>query len=431
MKNNKELEFSKKLALEIEKAGGRAYYVGGFVRDKMLGVESKDIDIEVHGLEAQKLEIILDKLCEWKKVGNSFGVYIVKGYNIDITLPRNEKSTGDGHTDFNVIIDPYLGLEHSCMRRDFTINAIMEDIITEKVIDLFNCAIDLEKKVIRCVDRNTFSEDPLRVLRACQFASRLNFSISDETLNICRSIDITNLSSERIRAELEKALVCSRKPSLFFSSLRKMDKLSFWFRELQSLIGLYEQNDRIKDNWDYAMEILDNGAEYRDKVSNPLYFMTTLLVYSFKSDSFVSSFLNRVFNEKQMIKYYKDIGLNKETYKVIFLKKTRLYDYNKIFDKSINQVDLIYMLLTVYKVYNGICNIQTIKEKLFNKLDKYKEIMKHNFITSEDLLAIGFKEGPNFGLLASFCHNQRLKGVSKEEALKKVIEYAKSNSLYD
>ncbi len=137
-----------KIAKQIRDKGGTAYYVGGYVRDKLLGKESKDIDIEIHNIEPTVLEQILSEYGEVVKIGASFGVYNIKGYDMDFSFPRAERKTGNKHTDFEVTIDPYIELKASTQRRDFTINALMENVLTGEIIDYWNGKNDLSDKII-------------------------------------------------------------------------------------------------------------------------------------------------------------------------------------------------------------------------------------------------------------------------------------------
>lgn len=163
---------AEKIANKVSEKGGRTFYVGGFVRDKILGIENKDMDIEVHGVKPEVLREILSEVGEPMSYGSSFGVYSLKGYDIDIAMPRKEHATGKGHRDFEVFVDPFIGTAEAARRRDFTMNAVMEDVLTGELVDPFGGKQDLEKGIIRHIDSDTFVEDPLRVLRGAQFASR-------------------------------------------------------------------------------------------------------------------------------------------------------------------------------------------------------------------------------------------------------------------
>ena len=128
---------ARQIAAAVAQAGGRAYYVGGFVRDRLLGIDTKDVDMEIHGVPAPALEAILDRLGTRTQMGASFGIYGLRHYDIDIALPRKEHLSGRGHRDFAVFTDPFLGPEKAAMRRDFTVNALMEDVLTGEILDFF------------------------------------------------------------------------------------------------------------------------------------------------------------------------------------------------------------------------------------------------------------------------------------------------------
>ena len=224
------VEMCRKIGQKIAEKGGKCYYVGGCVRDEILGRSTKDIDIEVHLVTPDALREALSELGEVNEFGVSFGIFNLKGYDIDIAMPRLETCTGRGHRDFDVYVDPFLGEKKAALRRDFTVNALMKNVLTGEILDFFGGVEDRQDGVIRHVNDSSFAEDPLRVLRACQFAARFNFKIHEQTVELCKNIDITTLAGERIYGELIKALKSAEKPSVFFEELRKMNKLSPWCR---------------------------------------------------------------------------------------------------------------------------------------------------------------------------------------------------------
>ena len=112
-------ELARAIAEKAAEQGGTVYFVGGCVRDRLLGLENKDIDIEVHGIPAEALEQLLSELGACMKIGKSFGIYGLKGHALDIALPRTERRTGVGHRDFAVTSDPFLGTYEAAKRRDF------------------------------------------------------------------------------------------------------------------------------------------------------------------------------------------------------------------------------------------------------------------------------------------------------------------------
>lgn len=218
------------IANAAKTAGGRAVLVGGFVRDYLLGVESNDIDIEIFGLEAEKIESILADLGDVKLVGQSYGVYKLDN-EIDVSLPRTETKTGPGHTGFNVVPNPKLDFGNAARRRDFTINAIGLDPLTNEILDPFRGQTDLARRRLAPVAVRTFVEDPLRVLRAAQFAARFEFSPSPLLVTVCTDIrhTLAELPGERLWAEWVKIMLKGKRPSaaLFFLRDTKVDEVLF------------------------------------------------------------------------------------------------------------------------------------------------------------------------------------------------------------
>jgi tRNA nucleotidyltransferase (CCA-adding enzyme) len=156
--------------------------------------------------------------------------------SIDVSLPRRESKTGRGHRAFEVIGDPWMTFEEAARRRDFTINAMMYDPLTDELIDPFNGRRDLENKILRAVDSRTFAEDSLRVLRAMQFAARFEYDIEQSTVALCRGIDLSDLPAERILAEVVKWLLQSDKPSIGWWAARKLGIIEKLWPECHALI---------------------------------------------------------------------------------------------------------------------------------------------------------------------------------------------------
>jgi tRNA nucleotidyltransferase (CCA-adding enzyme) len=225
------------LARAIRLAGGRALLVGGCVRDMLMGSQPKDWDLEVYGLEPAALRELLDRFGSVNVVGEAFTVYKV-GADLDVSLPRRERKTGRGHRAFVIDGDPSMSLEEAARRRDFTVNAILQDPLTNEIIDPFAGRQDLNDKMLRAVSTETFAEDSLRVLRAAQFAARFEFDIHEETIALCRQIDLTDLPAERVWAEIEKLLLQAQRPALGFEWLRKLTSLHILFPEIGELIDV-------------------------------------------------------------------------------------------------------------------------------------------------------------------------------------------------
>jgi tRNA nucleotidyltransferase (CCA-adding enzyme) len=225
------------LAQAIHEAGGRALLVGGCVRDALMGVQPKDWDLEVYNLDAVRLREILDQFGSVNVVGEAFTVYKL-GKHLDVSIPRRERKAGRGHRAFVVEGDPSMSVSEATRRRDFTINAILQDPLTEEILDPFNGRRDIEQRVLRAVSKETFAEDSLRVLRAAQFAARFEFEIDPDTVELCRTIDLSDLPAERIWGELEKLLLQAARPSIGIEWLRQLGVIEKLFPEIQSLIGV-------------------------------------------------------------------------------------------------------------------------------------------------------------------------------------------------
>ena len=195
-----------KICRMIRHHGGRAILVGGCVRDALQHNPCKDFDLECYNISAEKIRDVLKDDFDLDLVGMSFGVMKVHHFDIDIALPRRENKTGVGHRGFMVDCIPDLTFAEAAARRDFTVNAMMYDPLDQEFIDPWNGRQDLEQKILRHVSSH-FSEDPLRVLRAMQFAARFDFTIAPETIALCREIPGNELAIDRIAAEWDKLLL--------------------------------------------------------------------------------------------------------------------------------------------------------------------------------------------------------------------------------
>jgi tRNA nucleotidyltransferase (CCA-adding enzyme) len=225
------------LAKVVRAEGGRALLVGGCVRDEFMGRDAKDWDLEVYGIEPGRLRELLDHLGDVNAVGEAFTVYKLGGH-LDVSVPRRERKSGSGHRGFVIEGDPSMTVEEASERRDFTVNAILKDPLTEEILDPFGGRGDIASRVLRAVSTKTFAEDSLRVLRAAQFAARFEFGIAPETVELCRKIDLSDLPPERIWGEIEKLLLRARRPSIGFDWLRKLGVLDQLFPEIKALIDV-------------------------------------------------------------------------------------------------------------------------------------------------------------------------------------------------
>jgi tRNA nucleotidyltransferase (CCA-adding enzyme) len=224
-----------RLAESARSASGRALLVGGCVRDELMGNQPKDWDVEIYGIEPALLRELLDAFGPVNIVGEAFTVYKV-GAHLDVSLPRRERKTGRGHRAFFIEGDPEMSFVEAASRRDFTINAILQDPLTGEVIDPCGGRDDLERGILRTVSPKTFGEDSLRVLRAAQFAARFEFRVEPETVSLCRAINLSDLPSERVWGEMEKLLLRAQRPSIGLGWLHALGVIDQLFPEIKALI---------------------------------------------------------------------------------------------------------------------------------------------------------------------------------------------------
>ena len=256
---NTPLETASAIAREVRSAGGRALIVGGWVRDRLLGRESKDIDLEVFGIAAEPLRALLSRFGAVNTVGESFTVYKVA--ELDVSLPRRESKVGRGHRGFEVTGDPSLSVPEAARRRDFTINAISWDPLADTFEDPFEGRADLQAGVLRAVDLRTFGEDSLRVLRAVQFAARFEFQLEAATADLCRTIPLDDLPAERIWGEIEKLLLQARRPSLGLRLALDRGVIDRLFPEIKALVDCPQEPEWHPegDVWVHTLLVVDEA----------------------------------------------------------------------------------------------------------------------------------------------------------------------------
>jgi tRNA nucleotidyltransferase (CCA-adding enzyme) len=229
-----------RLVLEaIEKAGGNYYLVGGFVRDKLLGLEPKDIDVEVFGLSYDSLVLVLEKFGKTDIVGKSFGVIKVKigEDDYDFNLPRRDSKNGVGHKGFNVSVDHTMTIEEAAARRDFTINSMSID-SKGNLIDPFKGQVDLVKGILRPTSE-AFRDDVLRAIRGFQFSARFNMSASDSSIDMIKDMskEYHTLPKERIFEEWKK---WGTKGKYYSQSLKYLSDIGwlYLYPELEAIYGV-------------------------------------------------------------------------------------------------------------------------------------------------------------------------------------------------
>ena len=229
--------------------GGKIYQIGGVVRDEMLGKVSKDLDLLVVGIDIKELGKIIEPFGKVNLVGKSFGVLKFKpegsSEEIDISVPRiDEKSTGKGHKDFEIKLGKGISLEQDQLRRDFWMNAMSKDIETGEVHDMGGRGkLDIENRVVRMINPQAFQDDPLRMLRAVQFAARFDFKIEPKTYKEIKNNAklIKTVSAERFHEEFVKMFTKSTKPSYGIKLMIELGLMKFLFPQVRKVSGLVDK----------------------------------------------------------------------------------------------------------------------------------------------------------------------------------------------
>ena len=261
------VEVLTRLCRAIAAAEGRGWLVGGVVRDGFLGLFTGDLDLEVFGLSAVDLRTTLEKEFELDLVGQSFGIIKLRGWPIDVGLPRREAKIGLGHKGFEVHSDSDMSLPEAAARRDFTINAIYHDPLTGQVEDPFGGLDDLAHGKLRHTSP-AFGEDPLRVLRGMQLAARFGLDVVPKTVDLCRRIEPEGLTSERIFGEWAKLVTLGKEPSRGLAFLKECGWLQY-FPELAALPGVPQDPawHPEGDVWVHTLHCMDAFAA--EKVGHP------------------------------------------------------------------------------------------------------------------------------------------------------------------
>jgi len=383
--------------------------VGGYVRDMLLGIKSKDIDIELYGVKSlEVVETILKEFGEVNSVGKSFGVCKLKidSLEIDFSLPREDSKVSLGHKGFKVITDKNLDFKTATSRRDFKMNAIGYDIIEKKILDPFNGQKDIKEKKISAIDESKFIEDPLRVLRAVQFAARFEFKIDEKLFLLCQNMvakkSLDELPKERVYEEIKKLLLKSQKPSQGFILLKKLNT-TLYFPEFE-----------------FQLPALDFMAQkkLKDK-EEKLSLMLTVLSLKFK--------------EKEQLKFLNLLTKSKNSLKKVesFIQAIKSFDENNIKDYD------IYILATTVKIESFLYLLDAFflgkKKILIKSIEQrakklgvlYKKLPA--LILGRDLLKLGLTPSPKFSKLLDKTYDAQLhkKFTNKEEAVEWLKELIK------
>ena len=375
--------------------------VGGYVRDSLLKIKSKDIDIELYGISSfKKLEKILEEFGDVNSVGKSFGVCKLKfdDLDLDFSFPRIDSKIDKGHKGFEIKIDSSLDFKTATSRRDFTMNAIGYDIESKKILDPYNGREDLNNRILKAVDIKKFTDDPLRVLRAIQFSARFNLSIDNELFITCKNMIenslLDELPKERIFLEIQKLFLKSPAPSLGILLLKKLGSLKL-FIELLSL-----QNT----DFDQTLMAIDKMSTLKttDETTNTV-LMLALLSYKLSISS-REKFLSQLTNSKSLIAKI-----------LILLKHQNFINFDEFIDYD------IYVLATQVNIEEFILFHKAISnsKKKLQSLDKLQKRAKElgilnkkaeAILQGKDIIKLGLKPSKEFSKILDRAYRAQISG---------------------
>lgn len=441
------------IAKLVKEAGGRALLVGGCVRDALWGLEPKDADIEVFGIEAEPLEKLLSKQFKIIQVGKAFGVFKIRGLELDISIPRRESKNGLGHKGFLVEGDPHLSFKEAAFRRDFTINAISWDPLTGELVDPFDGLKDVKERMLRHVGEK-FSEDPLRVLRGMQLVARFELKVDPQTLEVCKKIEPEGLSKERIFEEWVKLILKGKKPSIGLGFLKDCGWIRY-FPELEALIGC--KQDPIwhpeGDVWVHTLLCLDAfaaeriGERWNDLIvglavlchdlGKPLTTITSedgrirSPKHEYVGVEITRRFLERMTAEKDLIEVVlKLVGMHMRPVELFKVKGS-----DTAVRRLANAVGRLDLLLRVVRADLRGCHerdydaVYKEGEKWLLERAQALEIAKNvpkPIVLGRHLMALGLQPGPHYKAILDECFEAQLEGKFKDidgglEYLKRIL----------
>ncbi len=417
---------------KLQKYGAQPIIVGGYIRDTLLGIASKDIDIEVYHVSSFKiLEELLQEFGSVNSVGKSFGVckLTLDEIELDFTLPRIDNKVASGHQGFIIEIQSNLDFSCAASRRDFTINAIGYDVITHKILDPFGGVEDLNNKILKAVNPKSFIEDPLRVLRAVQFCARYNLAIDKELFQLCKKMVeknmLSELSKERIFQEIKKLLLKAFQPSIGFKLLKNIGGLKY-FPELNNL---------NEYSWNITMITLDEMSKFKSSNNKTnIILMLAALCNSLQSQS-IKKLINSLDNEKELLNKVLTLINNLPEINNILSNNIRDYLLYKLATKvNIEELLLLYQTIYFAKNKTHFCEaakILSVKARELNILNhKIPPILR-----GKDILACGksmgltIKPSKEFSSILDIAYEAQMHGKfrSHEEAVIWFGEYLKKH----
>ncbi len=430
---------------DIESAGGKVFFVGGYVRDYLMSEhwESHDIDLEIFCFDIERLKQVLIKYGNVSEVGKSFGILKLDILNdVDFALAREEVKTGHGHQDFEIELFDELDIQRAAKRRDFTINAMYLEYATHKIHDPYHGRDDLKEKLLRMVSDETFKEDPLRVLRLAQFISRFNFKAEEKTQAECERIvakgELKFLSDERIFNEYNKMLMGDY-PSNGIKFLRDINGL---LHQVQVLDSTPQRLDYHPEGnvLNHTMMVVDLASLVKQKAANPSYFMWANFLHDIGKAVVTTADLHApnhsgvgsvIFEEelahliksKEMNKYLKVMIQEHMSLMNMARKSNQEYNYLKLLHKiegvvSLDELVLLTKCDKLGRSREGYHDYKLLTGFVGEMVELHGKSALKPFIRGRDLLDWGIKNHKEYSNILNTAYDMQLRGMQEPEIVK-------------
>jgi len=431
------LDFAREVVVELRNAGHKAFCVGGCARDTLLGIEPKEYDITTSATPEQVAEIFPHTV----PIGVSFGVILVitGKYQFEVATFRKDQSYSDGRHPDEVIYSSQE--QEDVLRRDFTINGMLYDPVSEEVIDYVGGIEDLNKKIVQTIGDpyERFNEDKLRMMRAIRFSSRYNFELDLDTFRAIEKLaaDITQVSSERIRDEITKIITQSN-PGHGLNMLSVSGLLKYILPDVEIMRGV-EQPPEFHPEGDVFIHtclVLDKLYENQGGVVSPELAIGALLhdvgkppTFSISDrirfnghDKLGADMSKRIcrdlkFSNKQIELIYELIRDHLKFKDVFNMKKSTL----KRFIGMPHFEEHMALHLADCQASHGLTAAYEFVMEKYNDFEE-EEIKPAPLISGRDLIEMGYKPGPLFSEILNFIEEAQLEGdISNTEDARKAV----------
>ena len=418
LKKDKTYNAALKVVNELQSTGHTAYFVGGIVRDMLLGVESKDIDIVTSALP----DVVDSLFKRTHHIGAAFGIINVveQGINFEVATFREEREYNDGRhpEEVHYTTDPKL----DAVRRDFTINGMFYNPVTEEIHDFVNGQADLKRGILTTIDdpEIRFKEDYLRMMRAVRFSNRFGFTLDPNTATAITkfSENVTKLSAERVRDELSKMLTGQR-PAQSLIQLEQLGILTHILPQVSALTEIQDPHQTNRSLFESCIQMLQHMAVPSIELAWSIMLRNLGTTDSSTTIADTAQLAEQIMKEMRFSK--------KETVAVVEAISSKL-QFDTIHEKPrahwrrIMSRNNFPIELELYRI-DCLCHTKTLAnyELMLERvhLNKYDLKLPKPLLTGGNLIQMGFKPGPHFSKLITTLMNKQLNEeiTTKQQAL--------------